>query len=126
MSLVVLVFIAVAFLIGSSAAMDNPGRVDSSRASIFRVDSQLFTSAAVRAGAQFVSLLVARYSKSVFNKLSYSVFLPLGLLAGTSGNGCRSSSAPSSSRRARAYASRLSHRSSTSPWLPRSELMTPF
>ena len=68
MSLVVLVFIAVAFLIGSSAAMDNTGRVDSSRASIFRVDSQLFTSAAVRAGAQFVSLLVARYSKSLLQQ----------------------------------------------------------
>ena len=37
--------------------------MDSSRASIFRVDSQLFTSAAVCAGAQFVSLLFARYSK---------------------------------------------------------------
>ena len=68
MSLVVLVFIAVAFLIGSSAAMDNPGRVDSSRASIFRVDSQLFTSAAVCAGAQFVSLLVARYSMSALQQ----------------------------------------------------------
>ena len=68
MSLFVLVFIAVAFLIGSSAAMDNPGRVDSSRASIFRVDSQLLTSAAVLAGAQFVSLLVARYSKSALQQ----------------------------------------------------------
>ena len=69
MSLVLLVFIAVAFLIGSSAAMDNPGRVVSSRAFIFRVYPQLFTSAAaVRAGAQFVSLLVARYSKSALQQ----------------------------------------------------------
>ena len=42
--------------------------MDSSRASILRVDSQIFTSAAMRAGAQFVSLLVARYSKSALQQ----------------------------------------------------------
>ena len=49
-------------------AAHNPGRVDSSRASILRVDPQLFTSEAVRAGAQLVSLLVARYSKSALQQ----------------------------------------------------------
>ena len=48
-SVVLVLLFTAAFLIDSSAAMDSPGHVDSSRASVFHVNPLLVTSSAVRA-----------------------------------------------------------------------------
>lgn len=57
-------FLVAAFLLGSSAAMDN----DSSRASILYIDGEMSASSGVRAAAQLVALLIAQFTKDALQR----------------------------------------------------------